>query len=640
MTRPVHYPALLSLLLAGLLIAVALPAGAQEPPHPDPAFLHQSVPAGPCVVENEYEANIYGLEVGDVRYGDKCKRIKFAFGPIVVKPGENDALIEPVTIEKPAYTGYITRFKPDLVRALDGESPPTDDMHLHHATWLNAYPSYGRGPFFASGEEKTIATFPDGYGMRVGAMDTWLLLYMVHNDITTPEVVWLTYDIDYIADGDAAEFDMVPIKPLWLDVQNPRIHPEAPNTSSNPVFNVQRGFGTVDPDTGRLVCTWPKENCARHDSYGMVTPNQGKTVDNDGNPISIGGTDWRVTADMAGTIVGLGGHLHFGGLRDEVSLVRDGVEKPIFISDAIYWDWQQRDPERVGAPPWSWDFSMTVTGSPDWKVKIKQGDIIRINAVTDAEDASWYEGMGIVVGYVAPLDDPHAPAGVDVFDDDVVIDPGVPDRMLVPPGPWDVKNGWVPDTCTPDLTGASGQKRLCLRGQVTHGPMEESSNHSGGCPPTGCPDLPDVKGDVTDEIVSVGFTYGNADLGVIEAMGMPQVRKDQPVRLWNADTVGRIWHTYTRCAYPCNGPKDMNYPRADGGRGDPDDVMDFDSNEIGYGTFFEPASGQFPPSYSGKSPQQAVRDGLYTEFTPTETGVYTFFCRIHKSMRGAFEVVE
>ena len=64
--------------------------------------------------------------------------------------------------------------EPNLVRA-DGKVPPVEQVHLHHGTWLSE-PSYGSGPFFAAGEEKTIAPFPRGYGMPVKAADTWLLL--------------------------------------------------------------------------------------------------------------------------------------------------------------------------------------------------------------------------------------------------------------------------------------------------------------------------------------------------------------------------------------------------------------------------------------------------------------------------------
>src|SRR5207247_1557569 len=179
----------------------------------------------------------------------------------------------------------------------------------------------------------------------------------------------------------------------WLDVQSDPIAKEAPSTSGNPVFNVQQGFGHYSKEFNRRVCTWPKENCARFDVYGGDTPQQGK-------PVHVAGQDWVVPKDLAGTIVGLGGHLHPGGLEDQVSLVRHGVEKRIFDSDAIYWQrkktyWQSKDvPDRCCGPDDSWDFSMTVSGAPlDWKVKIKPGDIIRLNAVYDASNASWYENM-------------------------------------------------------------------------------------------------------------------------------------------------------------------------------------------------------------------------------------------------------
>ena len=627
-------PALLALVLGS-----AGTATGQEvnPPYPDPAFA-SGVPGGPCTVENEYEATLYGVKKGDVRYGDKCKRIKFAFGPIVVKPGQNDALLQPLTIEKPRYDGQIVRFKPDLLLATTGESPPTDHMHLHHATWLNGGSSYGNGPFFASGEEKTILPLPDKYGMPVKGNDQWLLLYMVHNDQADSQVVWLTYDVDFVAQADAEEMKFAPTKPIWLDVKGGDSEPEgAPASGGNPVFNVQRGFGRKDPETGRLVCTWPKQNCSRFDQYGQVTPNQGTTRDANGKKVVWPGADWTVTKDMAGTIVAIGGHLHFGGIRDEVSLVRDGKEKMIFLSDAFYWnhDEAKRAKDRIGAPPTSWDFSMGGTGGDHWKVKIKEGDKLRINAVTDSETASWYEGMGIVMAWVAP-DDPYGPEGIDVFDDNVTLDRGYAKGMLIPKGPYDPKNGFRPQSCTPDFTGT--QKRLCLRGQPSHGPMEESGNHSGGCQGRECAPLPEKLGQVTDKIVSAGFTYGAADFGVIGSQGIPQLRKGVPARFYNLDAEARIWHTFTRCKEPCTGAKDMDYPMADGGNGKPNDVMDFDSSEVGWGTIFEPASAQIPPN--NKSADKNLRDAVYWEFTPTRTGVYTFFCRIHKGMRGAFAVVD
>ncbi|MGH2754084.1 MAG: cupredoxin domain-containing protein [Actinomycetota bacterium] len=620
--------------IAALMVVVAVvPLGvggsASGQEVPDPAFLEQ-VPGAECTPESAFEKKGWA-KTASAQAGDLCKRIKFAFGPITVKPGQNDVLIGPVTIEKPAYDGMITRFQPDLVDET-GQAPPIDVVHLHHATWLNAGDSYGNGPFFAAGEEKTVLPFPRGYGMQVNADDKWLLLYMVHSEVVQPKEVWITYDMDFVATEDAEEVGLVPTKPIWLDVQHEPIAKGAPDTSGNPVFNVQKGFGSYSKEYGQKVCTWPKQNCARHDMYGNVTPQQGK-------PIDIQGADWKVPKDMAGTIVTMGGHLHPGGIADEVSLVRDGKEKMIHISDALYWDrkykgfdavtgdLKRKRSGRAGGPANSWDFSMTGTGAfLDWKVKIEPGDILRLNAVYDSQDASWYENMGIVMAWVAPKD-PYAPAGVDVFEDNVKIDRGVPKNALTPPG-------WRKETCTPDLKGP--QKTLCLRGQVTHGHLEES-NHFGGCRFGKCPPLPKKEGPLVTDLTMEGFTYGLADMGVIEQNGIPRVKAGEPFKFWNADSASNIWHTATRCAAPCTGETGMDYPLADGGIGSPKDVMDFDSTEIGYGVFFSPASGQFG---SDKPFDEAIRDGAYWEFTPTKPGIYTFYCRIHHSMRGAFEVVK
>ena len=620
--------ALMAVLVLGAAALVAAPAAFGQVP--DPAFL-EPVPGGKCKPDNPYEKAGWAKSAS-AQAGKKCERLHFSYGPITVKPGQNDVLLGPVTIEKPWYDGLITRFKPDLVDE-SGKAPPIDVMHLHHATWLNAYPQYGNGPFFAAGEEKTILPFPRGYGMHVGGDDMWLLLYMVHSEVVQPKEVWITYEIDFVAEEDADKIGIVPAKPIWLDVQHEPIARGAPSTSGNPVFNVQKGFGHYDPYYEQKVCTWPKENCARHDVYGGDTPQQGK-------PIQIPGADWKVSKDMAGTIVTMGGHLHPGGINDEVTLVRDGKEVPIHISDAVYWDrkfvkveeegdnLKRRDMDRGGGPMNSWDFSMTGTGAfLDWKVKIEKGDILRLNATYDSEKASWYENMGIVMAWVAPKD-PHGPPGIDVFEDDVTIDPGVPTTATTTPG-------YRPATCKPDLIGP--QKTLCLRGQVTHGHMEEADNF-GGCRFGECAPLPKGNGPLVTDLYMGGFTYGLADMGVIEANGIPRVKVDEPFRFWNLDTFGNIWHTVTRCAAPCTGATGLDYPIADGGIGSPKDVMDFDSTEIGYGVFFSPASGQI--GSENKSTEETVRDGMYWEFAPTEPGVYTFFCRIHHAMRGAFKVVK
>ena len=66
----------------------------------------------------------------------EIQHLHFKYGPIFVPPGQNLILVGPVTIEKPAYDGYMVGFRPNLVRA-DGTVPPIEQVHLHHAVWLN-----------------------------------------------------------------------------------------------------------------------------------------------------------------------------------------------------------------------------------------------------------------------------------------------------------------------------------------------------------------------------------------------------------------------------------------------------------------------------------------------------------------------
>ena len=76
---------------------------------------------------------------------------------------------------------------------------------------------------------------------------------------------------------------------------------------------------------------------------------------------------------------------------------------------------------------------MTAT-RPNWRVKVKRGDVLSVSATYDSKRASWYESMGIMPVAFAP----GAPGGVDPF---------------------------------------SG--KLERRGRLTHGHLRENDNHGG-----------------------------------------------------------------------------------------------------------------------------------------------------------------
>jgi len=677
---------------AGLLMALSFTGVRADAPIPELGVTNPEVAkvvSGPCTAKSAFDtAYPYDLDGGEreARLDPKqvtaahtgaayegCSRLKVTFGPIWMKPGQNDVLIQPVTFEKPLYDGYIVRFEPDMVGPT-GEAPRVKDAHLHHGTWLNpgyfgssneyltqdpvVVPNpgrtYGRGPWIASGEEKTVAIWPKGFGLKIKQSDVWLFLHMIHNATAETTPVWVTYDIDYIP-ADLAEGDedgdginnLANTEGLWLDVGDCSWHDECVKDEFNPIFNVQRGFGSVEEGT----CIFPRENCANINTLAETSAQQGE-------PVGEVYDEVRIPKD--GTLVMMGGHLHNGGIRDDVYLVRDIKDdegnvidtkvKLIHKSDAYYFDhgidwtkdWQdgvsEWDPaaSKVGAPPVSWDFVMTgVTSDIGWKINVKEGDRLRLEGVYDSTIASWYEQMGIVMTWLVPAANTNgAPIGVDPFDPDLEIHEGVNQDTVQPavmPG-YELP-GADAGACSNSLT------RLCVRGQMTHPRIPTSGDHWGcaNCAPIA---RNAVDGQVLSDIPIGAFGYGPADIGVIGAAGIPIVPLGESVTFWNIDTAAYMWHSITRCANPCTGTTSASYPLADGSYDDlidPStgldgegrtvaqilaeegaDPMDFDSGQIGVGT--------------------GANNKLSWEFTPTREGTFAFYCRIHPGMRGAIRV--
>jgi hypothetical protein len=572
--------------MLALGIWAAAPAQAQpRPPTPEPNFAVDVLPQ-PCTYEGDdpYEQRFYEREgwPDHERYPGDCTRLRFSYGPILVKPGQNDVLVEPVKIEKPIRDGYITRFKPDLVRA-DGSVPPIEEVHLHHGTWLSV-PEYGMGPFFAAGEEKTVAPFPKGYGMPVKATDQWLLLYMVHSAVQQPMEVFITYDIDFVPQANAERLGLKPAYPIWMDVR----------PSAYPVFNVQRDYGGADGQ-----CTWPREECAAFDPYGKEIPGQGQPPNRPGTDLRLparGQTLGRAGPFVGGTLIGIGGHLHPGGLENTIDLVRDGRESRIYTSEAVYWD--REDSSLPGGPPTSWDFSMEVTGLPNWGIRVEPGDLLRSNATYDTTHQSTYENMGISVALIAPdtpSGEPTAP-GLDAFT-----------------APRDET-----ENCE---SGGLPAGTLCDEGIVSHGHLPENDNFGG---PEGTWSA--EPGPATENVGILDFLYLPGDLSLIEMTGVPTVQLGTNLRFTNFEGPV-IYHTVTSCKFPCLGGTGTAFPLSNGetsaGR-----ALDFDSSEIGFGT---PAIGPAKQALSWGLPV-TEQEG----FQPGE--VVTYFCRIHPSMRGAFEV--
>ncbi|MEA2311896.1 MAG: hypothetical protein QOE28_1864 [Solirubrobacteraceae bacterium] len=155
-------------------------------------------------------------------------------------------------------------------------------------------------------------------------------------------------------------------------------------------------------------------------------------------------------------------------------------------------------------------------------------------------------------------------------------------------------------------------------GQVTHGHLNENRNHGGGLGV-----LPDARRllaappAVSRTVAVTGFVYGQGDLGLTGSHGRPPtIRPGGTIRFVNRDASRNIFHTITSCRAPCNAASGIAYPLANG-------PIRFDSGQLGFGPQGLTAAAQ---RITWRTPK-TIRPGTYT-----------YFCRVHPFMRGAFRV--
>ena len=271
----------------------------------------------------------------------------------------------------------------------EGEvTPSVYDLHLHHVVWLKG------NLRFASGEEKTEVKLPQGYGFRTAANAGWSLNYMIHSlNASGGREVYITWEIDWVPVESPSGALIEDATIQWLDVAGaPQIYP---------VFDAERGFD--DDGDGEFV--FP-------DDVQDAEPGDPSLEEEE--KISPAAT-WTVPAGGRNLVFGAG-HLHPGGLGVDLEVSRDGPDagttaggptdpvKPLFHSKAKYY-------EPAGAV--SWDVSMKAT-RPEWRISLKAGDLVSVDATYDVDKASWYESMGILPLAVSAADDPLAK---DPFDD-------------------------------------------------------------------------------------------------------------------------------------------------------------------------------------------------------------------------------
>jgi hypothetical protein len=184
---------------------------------------------------------------------------------------------------------------------------------------------------------------------------------------------------------------------------------------------------------------------------------------------------------------------------------------------------------------------------------------------------------------------------------------------------WYESMGIMPVEFNPGGTGPDPfVTRVDVAGAVTHGPLTENRNHGGEF--AGLPDPRRLLGAAPPAagVEIRGFAYrGGGDLGAT-ARGVrpPVIRAGRSLRFVNADASRGILHSITSCRAPCNRTTGIAYPLANG-------PARFDSGNLGYGPRgFTPAANRV----TWKTPRHL------------RPGTYTYFCRVHPFMRGAFRV--
>lgn len=263
------------------------------------------------------------------------------YGPFTIPGGTMDmpGMIENQLrfgVAKPCAGCYITSMAPNLTFADGTTANVWDGVMLHHTVLSSAFrsdPTCGGNllgligqRFFASGNERTVVEVPAGYGYYVGWFDSWNMIVDLMNHSMDAQTVYI--DITYTW----TRTTQTRVTPVWLDV----------------------------------------DQCG--DSEYAV-------------PAGLSDTHWDWTVNVPGKIVGIGGHIHDGGVRIEATNETTG--ESICDSVASYMD--HMDMRHV--------MSMSKCVADPVAV-IERGQTVRVHSVYDTM-APLDDAMGIMIAFIA-----------------------------------------------------------------------------------------------------------------------------------------------------------------------------------------------------------------------------------------------
>lgn len=543
-----------------------------------------------------------------VKPAGRVEDLHFYFGPYTVGAGQDANRFD---VDLPLRNGYILAIEPSVRDANTLVEYQHQHVHIHHSHWFRTdignlednyfdFPGFGTHEWiFGNGDEETRADFrprtdadPNGpvYGQYVPGTGVGPVIYMIHNKQAQPVTVYIVLDVTFMH-GTPEELNLPGQRPV-------------------------------------------------HDVRGML---MGRTFDVPREPDGDG--EWSTnehpngpikwTSQVDGTIVGTGGHLHPGG---KYILVENlgSEEKPcrgdgpnggvvIFRSDAV---WRRA--------LYSEEFQMTVT-DPHWRAPIRKGDRIVLNGYYENKDHAWITAMtheGFYIDDKQPPREGCAAYGVNVPQPAAAAMSAKPRAKPSASKP----RARVKRRLSARERMLRARKRLLSRQRAVlrkerarkvevFNPLkgvlskpwaaepEPICGEQYGAGPCERPEVDKGPGYEVGTVTIANFLYLPGDMGLSGQLGAPaRVKKGNSLTFINADQPLLIRHSVSTCRWPCNGPYVSNYPFHDGV---------YESGTLGY----DPVDGGSPNPVA-----QTPAD--------LEVGKYSYFCRIHPWMRGAFEVYE
>jgi hypothetical protein len=516
------------------------------------------------------------------------------YGPFAVPPGWD---LTRVSLDVRLNTGFVTSLAYRLVDPVTGAEPDAMDAHIHHALWFKA--AQETGDFlFGTGEERTRLDFdarsaaqPDGphYGLSTDRGQPSVLVLMLHNKTPNTRVLSIMLDVTFVF-GTAwqirhAETCRPPLLGGGGCAAGAVFH-DVSGQLFGAVFDVPREAG------GDGVFVYPTD--ATEPPFTPALPAAPFTTSFERyQDILTGGRilDLTWVADANATAIHAAGHVHPNGLATvlvnlgpagsgcEADLDADGFPGTTLLrSDKL---------DRVPGVHASEEYQMGVT-QPGWRAPVRLGDRISQLGLYANRDAATYGAMTFVAFHY--------------------------DRAQAPPprtGPCDT---------APVLLAGGGDPAAGVPNRAFQGaPM----------PVCGVPGQPACDRPWTDRgpglevpaVTIADFTYAPGDQHLVGQLGAPaRVHEGQALQFVNLDGAAVVRHSVTSCRWPCNGPYVANYPVADG-------------------TFDSGLMGNVDLSDRGSVPPDEGDDVLWASPAGLAAGMYSYYCRIHPWMRGAFEVV-